>query len=136
VVQGVSLVGETGKMLDRIVTKIADVNALINDIANSTNTQAGNLKQVNGAVVDMDKLTQQNAAMVEESTAAARQLAGEADELAALVSRFQLRSVVAAPRVKPATAPRPIARHAAAPARHRAATNLAVKIDGDNWTDF
>jgi methyl-accepting chemotaxis protein len=136
VIQGVSLVGETGKMLDRIVTKIADVNALINDIANSTNTQAGNLKQVNGAVVDMDKLTQQNAAMVEESTAAARQLAGEADELAALVSRFQLRSVVAAPRVKPATAPRPIARHAAAPARHRAATNLAVKIDGDNWTDF
>jgi methyl-accepting chemotaxis protein len=136
VVQGVSLVGETGKMLDRIVTKIADVNALINDIANSTNTQAGNLKQVNGAVVDMDKLTQQNAAMVEESTAAARQLAGEADELAALVSRFQLRTAVPPARAKPVAAPRPIARHVTAPARPRAVANLAVKIDEDNWTDF
>ncbi|SDD78673.1 methyl-accepting chemotaxis protein [Sphingomonas sp. YR710] len=136
VVHGVSLVGETGKMLDRIVTKIADVNVLINDIANSTNTQAANLKQVNGAVVDMDKLTQQNAAMVEESTAAARRLADEADELAALVSRFQLGTTAPTARTKPAASPRPIPRPAAAAARHRAAGNLAVKIDEDDWTDF
>ncbi|MET0365163.1 MAG: methyl-accepting chemotaxis protein [Sphingobium sp.] len=137
VTHGVDLVGETGKMLERIVTKISDINGLINDIANSTETQATNLKQVNGAVTDMDKMTQQNAAMVEESTAAARSLAGEADELAALVSRFQLRSAGrsatrAAPRL---AAPRPVAvpRSAPAPVSNG---NLAVKVDEDDWTDF
>lgn len=89
---GVELVGETGKMLERIVSKISEINALIVDIASSTEQQAASLHQVNGAVGDMDRMTQQNAAMVEESTAATRSLAGEADELAALVAQFQLNS--------------------------------------------
>ncbi|HEX7873246.1 MAG TPA: methyl-accepting chemotaxis protein [Sphingobium sp.] len=138
VTHGVDLVGETGKMLARIVTKISDINGLINDIANSTETQATNLKQVNHAVTDMDKMTQQNAAMVEESTAAARSLAGEADELAALVARFQLRgagrSATRAAPPRPQAAPRPVmARSAPAPV---VSGNLAMKVDEDDWTDF
>ncbi|MFT3966769.1 MAG: HAMP domain-containing methyl-accepting chemotaxis protein [Sphingobium sp.] len=136
VTHGVGLVGETGKMLERIVTKISDINALINEIANSTETQATNLQQVNGAVTDMDKMTQQNAAMVEESTAAARSLAGEADELAALVSRFQLRS--ARPAARPA--PAPVARSTPAPAPRaipQTSGNLAISVDPDeDWTEF
>jgi methyl-accepting chemotaxis protein len=90
--QGVRLVGEAGEMFERIVGNIGDINGSIEQIATGTETQAGNLQQVSLAVGDMDRMTQQNAAMVEESTAASRSLASEADELAGLVSRFRLRS--------------------------------------------
>jgi methyl-accepting chemotaxis protein len=142
---GVALVGETGKMLERIATKINEINALINEIATGTETQAANLQQVNGAVTDMDKMTQQNAAMVEESTAAARSLAAEADELAALVSRFRLKSAQLhrataaparpkAPALEVRSAPR-------AAARPQSQGNLAVKSevvadDDEDWTEF
>ncbi|MEZ5709948.1 MAG: methyl-accepting chemotaxis protein [Blastomonas sp.] len=132
---GVTLVGETGTLLDRIVERVGEISTLITSITESAEVQATNLQQVNGAVGDMDKMTQQNAAMVEQSTAAARSLAGEADELAALVSRFRTGSVSA-----------PAARHTPAPARHarpRKAPapvqgNLAVKadFDEDDWSEF
>ncbi|MDP3403122.1 MAG: methyl-accepting chemotaxis protein [Brevundimonas sp.] len=89
---GVDRVGETGRMLARVVAKISDTNALITEIAEGAQTQADNLKQVNGSVASMDNMTQQNAAMAEEATAGAGMLATEADELATLVSRFRLRS--------------------------------------------
>jgi methyl-accepting chemotaxis protein len=135
---GVGLVGETGKMLDRIAARIAEVNGLVAEIATGTETQAANLQQVNGAVNDMDKMTQQNAAMVEQSTAAARSLASEADELAALVARFRLSAqgrTAPAPNHQPApprTAPRPAR---AAPATHG---NLALKTEpsDEDWTEF
>ncbi len=90
VASGVGRVGDTGQMLSRIASKIGDTNALISEIAHSTETQADNLKQVSSAVASMDTMTQQNAAMVKEATAAARSLATEADELATLVARFRL----------------------------------------------
>jgi len=89
---GVGRVGDTGEVLTLIGAKIDDTNALISEIAQSTETQADNLKQVNSAVASMDQMTQQNAAMVKEATAAARSLASEADELTTLVARFRLRS--------------------------------------------
>ncbi len=92
VASGVRRVGDTGQMLTLIGSKIGDTNTLINEIAHNTETQADNLKQVSSAVASMDSMTQQNAAMVKEATAAARSLAGEADELATLVARFRLRS--------------------------------------------
>jgi len=92
VASGVGRVGDTGEMLTLIGAKIGDTNALINEIAQNTETQADNLKQVSSAVASMDSMTQQNAAMVKEATAAARSLASEADELTTLVARFRLRS--------------------------------------------
>ena len=92
VASGVRRVGDTGQMLTLIGSKIGDTNTLINEIAHNTETQADNLKQVSSAVASMDSMTQQNAAMVKEATAAARSLAGEADELATLVARFRLRT--------------------------------------------
>ena len=89
---GVGRVGDTGKMLARIGSKIGDTNTLISEIAHSTGTQADKLKQVNSAVASMDSMTKQNAAMVKEATAAARNLATEADELTRLVARFRLGS--------------------------------------------
>ena len=93
VASGVGRVGHTGEMLTLIGAKIGDTNDLINEIAQNTETQAENLKQVSGAVTSMDRMTQQNAAMVNEATAAARSLATQADELTTLVARFRLRSL-------------------------------------------
>lgn len=89
---GVGRVGDTGQMLTVIGSKIGLANTLIDEIAHSTETQADNLKQVSRAIASMDDMTRQNATMVKEATAAARNLASEADQLATLVARFRLRS--------------------------------------------
>ena len=88
--QGVDLVGQTGKALERIVAQVTEVNALVAEIAASTHEQAIGLQQVNIAVNQMDQVTQQNAAMVEESTAASHSLAQDAEALAQLISGFEL----------------------------------------------
>ncbi|MCF8709862.1 methyl-accepting chemotaxis protein [Rhizorhapis sp. SPR117] len=139
---GVHLVGRTGEMLERIVSKVGEVRRLINEISASTENQAANLQQVNGAVGDMDRSTQQNAAMVEESTAAARSLASEAHELLKLVSHFHVtkgeraRPALAQPKAA-APAPRP----KAAPRRPAATViqgNMALKAQpaDDDWEEF
>ncbi len=88
--QGVEQVAQTGKALDRIGGRIAEINALVVQIATSAQGQATSLKEVNAAIDQMDRVTQQNAAMVEESTAASHSLAAEADTLASLVDRFSI----------------------------------------------
>jgi len=87
---GVDLVGETGDALERIVGRIADIAQLVAAIAKGAEEQSSGLQQVNIAVSEMDSVTQQNAAMVEEATAAARGLADQAAALAQHVDRFRL----------------------------------------------
>jgi methyl-accepting chemotaxis protein len=87
---GVHLVGETGEALQRIVTQVAEIDALVTEIAASAQEQSQGLAEINTAVNQMDQTTQQNAAMVEESTAASHALAGEAEALAEAVSRFRV----------------------------------------------
>jgi methyl-accepting chemotaxis protein len=87
---GVELVAETGRSLDQIIGRVQEITALINSLANSAEQQAGGLGQVNVAVEEMDGVTQRNAAMVEETTAAARELTDKADELAGHVARFRI----------------------------------------------
>jgi methyl-accepting chemotaxis protein len=94
--RGVRLVGDTGQALEGIVGKVAEIDGLISEIALSSQEQATGLNQVNSAVNQMDQVTQQNAAMVEEVTAAATSLKVEAAELARLVSRFRTGDTVAA----------------------------------------
>ncbi len=90
VVAGVGLVGETGKALTRIVTQIAEINGVVTDIAASAQEQATGLNEVNTAVNQMDQVTQQNAAMVEEATAASFALAQEAEALTSMMSQFKV----------------------------------------------
>jgi methyl-accepting chemotaxis protein len=87
---GVELVGEAGQALQKIVVKVNEISGLVSEIAASAQEQATALSEVNTAVNQMDQVTQQNAAMVEESTAASRSLTNEADELMTLIGRFQL----------------------------------------------
>ncbi len=88
---GVSLVGETGERLGGIVEQVAKVDALITRIAQAAGSQAESLGSVNVAVADMDRMTQANAAMVEESSAATHSLSAEAERLTQLVSSFRTR---------------------------------------------
>ena len=88
--QGVRLVTKTGEALGRIVAQVVEINTVITEIAASAHEQATGLQQVNTAVSEMDRVTQKNAAMVEEMTAAAHGLAGESDELRQLVARYQI----------------------------------------------
>ena len=127
---GVALVGETGESLDRIITRVEEIAVLVQAIAKAASSQSDGLQQINIAVSEMDGVTQQNAAMVEEANAAARCLAQEADGLAEQVKRFRLGSSAIAD-APVARLPRPAARHAA-PARRG---NLALAADAD-WSSF
>ena len=95
--RGVKLVGQTGEALKGIVDKVREIDILIAEIARSSQEQAGGLAQVNTAVNQMDQVTQQNAAMVEEATAAAANLSNEAIQLGKLTSRFKVGQRAAAP---------------------------------------
>ncbi len=87
---GVALVGDAGRALERIVQKINEVSALVADIADAAEQQSTGLQQINTAVCEMDGVTQQNAAMVEEATAAARSLANEVDGMMRQIAGFRL----------------------------------------------
>ncbi|MEJ2818611.1 methyl-accepting chemotaxis protein [Caulobacter sp. CCG-8] len=89
VARGVQLVGDTGQALSGIVGKVSQIDTLISEIALSSQEQATGLNQVNSAINQMDQVTQQNAAMVEEATAAAANLRNEAGELGRMVARFR-----------------------------------------------
>jgi methyl-accepting chemotaxis protein len=134
---GVSLVGDTGRMLGEIVSKVGEISALVTGIAGSAENQSVNLQQVNGGVGRMDRMTQENAAMVEESNAAARSLAEEAGELTGLVAQFRTGSDrPAAVKSSPHALSFPKQRHSApAPIVHG---NLALKpmASDDDWTEF
>jgi len=87
---GVELVTETGRTLERIVGQVVEINDAVSSIAAAAQQQSAGLNQVNTAINQMDQVTQQNAAMVEETTAASHSLARETDELRALVARFKI----------------------------------------------
>jgi methyl-accepting chemotaxis protein len=88
--EGVTLVGDTGSALGTILSRVTQIAELVQEITASAAEQASGLNEVNHAVNHMDQMTQQNAAMVEETTAAAHSLKGEADRLADLVGQFAL----------------------------------------------
>ena len=139
--RGVRLVGDTGDALGAIVTQVTEIDVLIQEIAQSSQEQATGLGEVNTAVNQMDQVTQQNAAMVEQSTAASANLKSEAGQLALLVSRFQTgasRPRHARPELvhssRPAPARKPVAKapaKAASPARAGAQAAAA-----NEWAEF
>jgi hypothetical protein len=87
---GVKLVSETGTALQTIVSHIVTINQHMEAIATSAREQSVGLSEVNTAVNQMDQVTQQNAAMVEEANAAGATLANEASRLRGLIGQFQL----------------------------------------------
>jgi methyl-accepting chemotaxis protein len=141
--RGVKLVGETGESLQRIAGHVAEVYTAISDIAASAKEQASGLHEVNTAINQMDQVTQQNAAMVEQSTAASHSLSQETAELSRLTNFFQTgrpsdqRAAAAsrAPIRAPARSPRPAAIKAAAPVTGRPKP-VPAAATADNWEEF
>mgnify|MGYP001809643991 CR=1 FL=1 len=157
---GVELVQKAGAALGGIVSSVHDVAALIGEMASASAEQASALDEINSAVAQMDEMTQKNAALVEETTAAAQAMAGQAGDLKTLIGFFKLAGgsapAVSAPvRTASAAHAAPVRRAAAVkptakPAAHSApkpklvsnnpASAAALRHAGDggddDWKEF
>ncbi len=111
VTEGTKLVDESGKALAEIVVRVKKVTDVMAEIASSSREQASGIEQVNKAITMMDDVTQQNAALVEEASAAAQALTEQASSLTQLIARYRVGEGAAdeaqpqAPRALPAAAP-------------------------------
>jgi methyl-accepting chemotaxis protein len=117
--EGVDLVNRAGESLGKIVASIKDVADIVSDIARASTEQADGIDQVNKALTQMDEVTQQNSALVEENAATAQALEQQAAAMNQQLSMFKLDlaahgapdhlAAVPATRVsaKPAAAPKP-----------------------------
>jgi methyl-accepting chemotaxis protein len=85
---GVTIAGEVGKMLEEITGASAKVNALIGEIAAASQEQSQGIGQVNTAMMQVDKVTQSNAATAEESASASKELADHATQMAGVVENL------------------------------------------------
>jgi methyl-accepting chemotaxis protein len=106
---GVRLVGDTGHALTAIAAQVAEIAVIVGGIAASAREQSIGLDHVNTAVNQVDGVIQQNAAMVEEATAAAQSLTREADSLNALMKQFRLEAARRRENMAPAVAGRRVA---------------------------
>lgn len=148
---GVKLVSETGEALRTIQQNIVAVNDHMEAITSSAKEQATGLSEVNSAVNQMDQVTQQNAAMVEETNAASATLAQETARLRDLIEMFQLGGTASRASLRGANhssdntsnrkleLAQPGHRPVPSPARHLI-TSMTGRVSGgavpDNWQEF
>ena len=97
---GARLVGSAGQAMDEIVTQVKRVTAIVAEIAAASKEQSVGIQQVNQAVTQIDQITQQNAALVEEATAAAKSMEEQTGALVQAVAAFKLpaRAATSGPR--------------------------------------
>jgi methyl-accepting chemotaxis protein len=107
---GSRLVADAGKTMQEIVGSVQRVSDIIGEITAASSEQSDGIGQVNTAVTQLDQMTQQNAALVEESAAAAESLRDQAQRLASVVATFRLDShgIPAAPAPAAVSAPKPV----------------------------
>ena len=121
---GTKLVDQAGMTMSEVVDSIRKVSDIVAEIASASGEQSAGIEQVNKAIADMDSSTQHNAALVEESAAAATALRDQADKLAEVVSLFHLDpKTMTAPKTAPSLAPAP----APTPARAVVPVKSAVR---------
>jgi methyl-accepting chemotaxis protein len=87
---GSALVTQSGQTLDQIVTSVKKVSDIVAEIAAASREQSSGIEQVSRAVMQMDELTQQNAALVEQATAGSQAMAGQAGSLNEMLTRYHL----------------------------------------------
>jgi methyl-accepting chemotaxis protein len=117
---GSALVTQSGHTLEQIVSSVKKVSDIVAEIAAASREQSSGIDQVGRAVMQMDELTQQNAALVEQATAASQSLAGQSRELNQLMERFNIGAMQASGATRraspPETSSQPSARSKARPA--------------------
>ncbi|ABC27368.1 Methyl-accepting chemotaxis protein [Hahella chejuensis KCTC 2396] len=136
---GSKLVDESGKNLDEIILHVKKVSDLISDIAAATEEQSSGLAQVNKAVMELDEITQQNAALAEETASSAESSLDSVEQMVQLMSFFKVDggqgAAVSAPkaasRVK--AAPEPVAGKASKPASKPASK---AESGDEDWEVF
>lgn len=137
--QGVSLVDQTGRALQAIITEVDDINSNVKAIIEASREQSVGLREISNAINLIDQNTQQNAAMVEESSAASHSLAGEANSLREMLQRFSFEKRTSA-KVEPIA--RTDATHTASSPRQRAVTvargrsGAAAALASESWEEF
>ena len=140
---GVTLVNQTGEALRSIGDQVKTINDYIGKIVDTARDQANDISEINSAVVAMDQSTQQNTALVSDTTKAIRRLAADADGLVAKLAVFSVNDggapdlkatrQASAPASKPAPA-RPAAQ-ASKPVKRAAAGGAAVAVAAE-WDEF
>lgn len=133
---GVELVNQAGSTLQEIVESIQQVATMIAEITVASKEQAMGVSEINSSVSQMDEMTQQNAALVEESAASARSLGEQSERMRQLMTFFDLGTMTPTPQpagsVKPALlderpAPKPIVTKD---------SSMVVTVDDDGWSEF
>ncbi len=137
---GSRLVAAAGQTMEEIVHSVKRVTDIMAEISAASREQSTGIDQVNTAVMQMDKMTQQNAALVEEAAAAAKSMEDQTDGLAGMVAGFKLGDTVPASPVQHAAIPRkPVPATRAAPAAVRRAAppaRQAARSDPNDWKEF
>lgn len=127
--QGSSLVNKAGETMQQVVTSIRQLTDTVAEISSASAEQSTGVEQVGIAVSQMDQTTQQNAALVEESAAAAQSLKEQADQLVREVSVFNVAGYSAAPSLlRVAQAPTPVAMLPTA--------SRSTEKNTSDWTSF
>ena len=158
--RGSKLVGQAGVTMDEVVASVKRVTDIMSEISHASQEQSAGIAQVNMSIIEMDSMTQQNAALVEEAAAAAQSLQDQASELAHVVSVFKLvegekahirsesvlehapAAAAPPPRVAPARASARVAKPAqkrsavAAPAPAARPKKIANAGVNDEWEEF
>jgi methyl-accepting chemotaxis protein len=141
---GVRLVHKTGEALAKIEQEVIDINDHIQSIATAAHEQSAGLAEVNTAINQMDQVTQKNAAMVEETSAATHKLSQDAADLAGMIAWFRLAETGAAmnraaPAARRVASAAPAAKTSPPPAQtvHRAQRPLKTAAGGGSgWEEF
>ncbi|WP_246590838.1 methyl-accepting chemotaxis protein [Georgfuchsia toluolica] len=152
---GTRLVDEAGKTMEQIVSSVKRVTDIMGEIAAASQEQGHGIEEVNQAIVQMDRVTQQNAALVEEAAAAAESMQEQAQSLAQAVAVFKLGEGMERPvslvreRKHGVPRSRPIVTHApahkpldaGAPTERRLSIahgfgHAAEKPENDQWTEL
>ncbi|MGB0658806.1 MAG: methyl-accepting chemotaxis protein [Mangrovicoccus sp.] len=144
--RGVDLVGQTGDALKDIVGSVSNISSHVSEIALSANEQSSGLAEINVAVNQLDQVTQQNAAMFEQTTAASHNLTREAEALSSTISNFELANGAVALRQgssnQPASAVNMkntesfVKERVISSSQGNAALKSEVDTDLDGWEDF
>jgi methyl-accepting chemotaxis protein len=132
-----------GTVIDEIVVSVQQVNQLIGEIAVASSEQSAGVGEINKAILQLETVTQQNAALVEEASAASLAFQEQADRLNGLVARFRVEAAAAPAPASAASAatrgaslPKPKPGPAARPLPRRAAAAKAPAGPDDEWKEF
>ena len=139
VADGARLVGQSGEMLAEIVTAARGASDAVSEIAASSVEHSDGISQVKKAVMQMEEMTQQNAALVEEAAAASQSLGGQAEALRKLVAFFRLRHEVSDEmgKAEEEAAVTPAAEWTPEPSTGARGPRLeSTEFDDDDWARF